>query len=567
MGSGTSNNAAQVARQSSMPLTQGTKKKRKPTRQLLKRDKYGDVFYYDKDRDWFYYLDANGKKYFKNENGFLFYLDETDQPYVMDVNGEKIYLDENGEPVNLNSEQLPSQAELNQERRSLKNDENVPSSARGVRVSEKHLTGELYSSLRYYIHLGVRGRNGEEQKIGQATTRPEPRSPDSAIPTTSHESVQFKPSNQTPPLFEGEELGHGRIPSVEIIDHRNRPDTPTSIDSSELFEGTISPYSSLSFVSKDYNREALVTPTYLKDETDLIETQLTAQTEAENKILQKQLKIAHEKSALPRAKNFKKLGLFPVKIQEDVSDCAISGAAFLPNGQLVLADRKNQRLKLFNQELEFVTSISPDMSLLKIASWRNDYLVHVVFKNAICNGIKVYQVENNNFTHKNTMTTPWPIGAIGRSNAGIAVMQFKEDAWQIHLLDLKGKLLQEIDLKKEGYTLSQPECLFITQELNFVISDRGHNSVLCFNMHGEELFNYKQLREPLGVCSDAKDSLFISGAGLVHQISKSGERIWPLMTRETIGFIAVNISYDPVDGLLVLSGLNNSVAAFAILET
>ncbi|KAH3812193.1 hypothetical protein DPMN_140617 [Dreissena polymorpha] len=154
-----------------------------------------------------------------------------------------------------------------------------------------------------------------------------------------------------------------------------------------------------------------------------------------------------------------------------------SGAAFLPNGQLVIADRKNQRLKLLNQELEFVTYISPDISPLKIASWRNDYLVHVVFKNAISNGIKVYQVENNNFTHKNTMTRPWPIGAIGRSNAGIAVMQFKEDAWQIHLLDLNGKLLQEIDLKKEGYTLSQPECFFITQELNFVISDRGHNSV------------------------------------------------------------------------------------------
>ncbi|KAH3812194.1 hypothetical protein DPMN_140618 [Dreissena polymorpha] len=163
MGSGTSNNAAQVARQSSMPLTQGSKKKRKPKQQLLKRDKYGDVFYYDKDRDWFYYLDTNGTKYFKNENGFPFYLDENDQPYVMDVNGEKVYLDENGEPVNLNSEQLPSQAELNQERKSLKNDENVPSSARGVRVSEKNLTDELCSSLSYYIHSGDRGRNSEEQ--------------------------------------------------------------------------------------------------------------------------------------------------------------------------------------------------------------------------------------------------------------------------------------------------------------------------------------------------------------------------------------------------------------------
>ncbi|KAH3812114.1 hypothetical protein DPMN_140537 [Dreissena polymorpha] len=77
------------------------------------------------------------------------------------------------------------------------------------------------------------------------------------------------------------------------------------------------------------------------------------------------------------------------------------------------------------------------------------------------------------------MTTPWPIGAIGRSNAGIAVMQFKEDALQIHLLDLKGKLLQEIDLSHWGSAaMLKIRCSFQAQALCIRFHNQGSESYL-----------------------------------------------------------------------------------------
>ncbi|WAR27341.1 hypothetical protein MAR_013045 [Mya arenaria] len=494
--------------------------KKNGRRGILQKDKYGDVFYYDTEKDWFYYLDQNNVRYYKDEDGETFYLDEQERPYHLTSDGEKVYMDNKGI------------AQL--ETPGTDNKDGVDLNA----LSENDKTSE------------------------------------NMPPSTASTAISFniKPKLETPVLFNGVQITRNMpsldsVPSIEILDHRNRWSTTESGNSDVFDVGTMSTYSSLSFVSSNFNREALITPNYINDESEEVEIQRVAQNEAENRILHKLLDQERNKPQLPPAKSYRKVGMFSVKIDSDKNDCIISGSAFLPDGQLVMSDYKNKKLKLFNRELQCVNAAEVGFSPIKLCSGKKDNLIHVAFKSPSTYGIKIFKVEKNEFQNTITTTTPWPIGGLGRSSNGLAVMQSKSEAWFVHLLNLKGKLLREIDLRKEGYKLSNSEYLVITEDLDIVVTDRGHNSVISFNHIGEEVFTYTQLREPMGLCTDGKGSIFVTSPGIVHQISKSGERIQSLMARDTIGLTPVNICYDTEDNLMVFAGNANTMSAFEVTDS
>lgn len=291
----------------------------------------------------------------------------------------------------------------------------------------------------------------------------------------------------------------------------------------------------------------------------------TFEAEAEQKIMKKLLREEKDRSLLPPQKHFRKVGTFDVKTQDDKYDCKISGSAFISNGDLVLADAANKKLKLFNEDLEAISSAELDVIPGDLCCGKDDDVVHVSFTGGMQYGIQVYEVIKDVILLKASIAMPWQPLAIARSNNGLAVIHTDRNSSVLHLTDLKGREIKQLELRHDGRPLVNPVAISITENLQLLICDKPANTVYCFNTDGEVLFTYKKLREPMGICTDNR-STFITSAGIVHQVSTTGETISPLMTRQSIGFTATNVCYDKEDRLLLLSGQSNTMTAFVLKD-
>lgn len=317
----------------------------------------------------------------------------------------------------------------------------------------------------------------------------------------------------------------------------------------------------------DLDNEDPGTSNYIRNDTldKEINNTRTFQAEDEQEIMKKLRRKEKDRSPLPPQKHFRKIGTFDVKIPDDKYDCKISGSAFISNGDLVLADAANKKLKLFNQDLEAISSAELDVKPVDLCCGKDDDLVHVSFTGSMQFGIQIFEVIKDVILLKTSIVMPWQPLAIARSNNGLAIIHTDRNSTVLQLTDLKGRKIKQFELRHDGRPLVNPVGISITENLQLLICDKPANTVYCFNTDGEVLFTYKKLREPMGICTDSR-STFITSAGIVHLVSTTGETISPLMMRQSIGFAATNVCYDKEDHLLLLTGQSNTMTAFVLKD-
>ena len=278
-----------------------------------------------------------------------------------------------------------------------------------------------------------------------------------------------------------------------------------------------------------------------------------------------------EKPKFITKKVFQRVGkVFPVKLTNDEADCSISGSAFLPNGNIVLADFNNKRLKLFDVNLKNLSYVDLKVSPQNLCTRQQESEVYVTFNDSsnFQHGIKVVTVnEDNAMTVVRVIKLSDPCYGISSNNGGLAVVVNTSDGWQIHLVTLKGVL--KACVKPESGSkklLIRPDHIAIAKDLRLLISDRGNNSVFCFNTNGDLIFQYSRLRQPMGMALDSQGSIFVACPGMVQQINMGGERIASLMGQEDTGFPPICLSYDEDDSLLVVAGQSNFMVAYKLTD-
>lgn len=571
------------------------KRERQQKRLLLKQkpkfDKSGNPLHYDKHGNQFfydnkgnpYYIDEAGSHFYVDDHGAPFYLDENQEPFYLDENRAKFYLDENREPFYL--DKRGQKYFLDTEGKKYYFDEN----------GNPYLADN--ESDKYTDDAGNLSDMFKERRMGVLSTRSTEKTASAPFSETNAQICSTMTPVKTGTPASIRTLIHSSATSLTVgADTKGRADvidhcTVKTRDSERTFEATdqhlesipsnltwedtetvsvktdtLSSYSSLSFTKSEFEQEIAITPDYIKDNTKESETRITAQIEAENKILKKQLARVKELELLPSPKSFRKVGTFNIKLADDIKDCSAIGQAFLSDGSLVIADSSNRKIKLFNSELEPAGSYDIDYSPQGLCSGAKDNLVHVTFKTRMFNGINIFKVNDKSITSQKTIQTKGVPFGIARSNEGLAVIISNQDGWQIHLMTLKGTISRVINLENNFFKLTNPEYITITKDIKLFISDGGSNLVYCIDTNGEELFQYQQLRDPKGLCTDNKGSIYITSPGVVHQISTSGERIKALMRREVTGFAAHGVCYDSEDSLMVLTGQSNTLVAFELTD-
>ena len=262
---------------------------------------------------------------------------------------------------------------------------------------------------------------------------------------------------------------------------------------------------------------------------------------------------------------------FTIKLNDDPRDCTISGSGFLPNGNLVLTDFDNRRLKLFDENLKNLSHLDLKVNPQNMSTRTQDFEVYITFNDSFQNGILVVSIKgDNSMLVTSTINMKGLVYGISSNNGGLAVMVNNPSGWQIHLITLTGSLKAKVIPESDGKSIFvRPDYLKVTKESKLLVSDRGNNSVYCFNARGKILFQNSRLRQPMGIALDNADSgihIFVASPGMIHQLSTSGDRIGALMSQDEIGFPPICLCYDEDDSLLVVAGQSNYMMAYRLTD-
>lgn len=335
-------------------------------------------------------------------------------------------------------------------------------------------------------------------------------------------------------------------PHASVRKHRNTKISRTDEDSTTRNDASYKPL--------QYYRPRI------KLEVSVPENKLT-----ENKTITEEAQLSKPKFITKKV--FQRVGKkFSVQLDDDERDCSISGLGFLSNSYLVLADFDNKRVKLFDQNLKNLSHLDLQISPKNMCTREQELEAYITFNDTFENGIQVIDIkEDSSMSVIRTIKLAESCYGISSNNGGLAVMVNSPNGWQIHLITLTGTLKAKIIPESGGKNiLLRPDYLAVTKDLKLLVSERGNNSLYCFNTKGKMLFHNSRLRQPVGIAHDSNGSILVACPWMIHQLNMSGERIGALMSQDEIGFPPICLSYDDDDSLLVVAGQSNFMVAYKL---
>lgn len=254
-------------------------------------------------------------------------------------------------------------------------------------------------------------------------------------------------------------------------------------------------------------------------------------------------------------------GMFGVKILDDEFDCNITGAAFLPTGDIFLVDQANKKLKLFDKSYKFKTSAQMPSNPFAACSIPNDPYAYVTFPAS--SRIRQIEAYKGDMRRLETIQTVAKCTAITSNKfGGLAVaINITGNQWQIHLMNSSGKIQKRI--QGENLFLN-PEHIAITNDLNLIVSDRGNNTVFHITPDGYVIFGYKEIKGPLDCFVDKKGYIYVAGPERIHQLNERGEKVQYLISKADIGFTPATLAYRESDELMMVAGKSDKVMLYTI---
>ena len=268
-------------------------------------------------------------------------------------------------------------------------------------------------------------------------------------------------------------------------------------------------------------------------------------------------------------KEANEIGEFNAKSNEDAQDltCWFTGALFLPDGRIILADRTNRKLKLFtsnfNAVSELVLSSKPwDVTVM------SDKEIAVSLPTE-CR-IQFVTVSPRTMTTTRMISTEEPCYGIHQVNGKIMAVTYDGDPPNLKILSPEGQELTYVCVDEDGFTLfSKP--LYVASSPNgndIFVADERLGCVIDLTENGELNFTYSamDLGHAAGIAIDNDGNIYVCGntSNSVHVLSPQGDRVKVLVTGENISYPRA-IAYEPKEKkLLVTQGDKDVVKVYSL---
>ena len=194
---------------------------------------------------------------------------------------------------------------------------------------------------------------------------------------------------------------------------------------------------------------------------------------------------------------------FNIKTKEDNEYCNITGIAITPSGQRLLVDRNNQKVKLFSQDMRFLSSVSVPSAPYDITMVNDREAVVTVEQSLV-----FLEVADRQLRIKHTINLSFNAWGITYSKDRLIVT----DLTTIHALDLRGTELWSVGLGQFLYHDAKYVCS--NSDGRWVaVADCNKKSVTHFDVNNGAVITSRQLENggygPRGVSVDTADSIFV----------------------------------------------------------
>ena len=250
----------------------------------------------------------------------------------------------------------------------------------------------------------------------------------------------------------------------------------------------------------------------------------------------------------------RQIGLYNVRTKEDMNKCYITGVAITSCGQKLFVDYWNGKVKLFSQDMRFLSSLKVqrcwDITML------ND------MEAVVTNGrsLVFLEVANEKLRIKQTINLSFDGCGITHSKDKLICT----DRHELHVIDRQGSeqlLGSQSSFRHSRYICSNSDRRWI------VATDRSTNTITVLDANNGAVITSRQMEKTTGwsyrgVAVDTSDNIFVCGGKEI--IVMSGD-----LKNERVLFnidnFAQAIAYDGTKHQLIISqGINDSVCCLQL---
>ena len=254
-----------------------------------------------------------------------------------------------------------------------------------------------------------------------------------------------------------------------------------------------------------------------------------------------------------------------VKVPSDTRDAHITGAAFLPSGQLIMCDYINNNLKLLDENLQMKESIDLPKAPWDIAVV-NQHQVIVTF---LCQQYLQFIQVTPSLALGHTVYLGMQCWGVTVSRESIYISFSESGEGKIGIYDLTRKKKRIIDPynDKDGKVLIYRPCyIAVSNDEKLFVSDSDGSStptVYCLESNGNVLYAVSNplFKDCSGISVDENENLLVCDvvSHKVFLITKDGKEVREFLTGKDGHSYPYTVSFRPSDGTLVVGGVHKNI--------
>ena len=259
-----------------------------------------------------------------------------------------------------------------------------------------------------------------------------------------------------------------------------------------------------------------------------------------------------------------------IKLPDDKKTPWITGCTFMPDGQLVLCDRYNYKIKLLSSTLDITVSLGLDSWPWDISTVDSNTAVVTIPDRK---QLQFMQVVPTLKTSQTIQLDQRCYGVDCRDEIYVVSHDNPGNA-EICVFGITGIFTRKVpDVQNILSSLKLPYYLAVSKTLSSIyLSDWSTAIVTCLSVDGSSVFKYQQanLQTPRGVIVDEEGNSLICGQGScnIHQVTSTGQQhsvLYTVQGKTDNG--CCRLAYRPVDGTLVIGFVDNILLVLQLVRS
>lgn len=237
----------------------------------------------------------------------------------------------------------------------------------------------------------------------------------------------------------------------------------------------------------------------------------------------------------------------------DTKKCSITGCEFMSNGNLVLCDNTNKKLKVFDRKYK-CTSVQT----LPSQPWDVTLVDDDVMVVTLPERKQLQFVDSNpRLMLKNSLNVVKHCWGVSHHRGLLYVTCWSRESSEVLVLDMHGVPQRIIDTV-EGKAFHTPWFVRVINDIIYV-SDWGTYDLFCLTSLGTRMQEYRNrsLVGPLGVTSDPDGNIYVCGrdSNNIHQLLPDGTLQQIILSDKDGISQPINVCYCPSDDRFVVTSL------------